>query len=40
MWKTYRKGDLRQGREVLRLPGGSVVKNVPANTGDLDWIPG
>ena len=22
------------------VPGGSVVKNPPANPGDLDWIPG
>jgi len=22
------------------LPGGPVVKNLPANAGDTDWIPG
>ena len=24
---------------VLGFPGGSVVKNLPANAGDVSWIP-
>ena len=25
---------------IIRLPGGTVVKNLPANAEDSDWIPG
>ena len=25
---------------VLGFPGGTVVKNLPANAGDLSWMPG
>ena len=24
----------------MGFPGGSVVKDLPANAGDMDWIPG
>ena len=27
-------------KNVLGFPGGSVVKNSPANAGDAAWIPG
>ena len=33
-------GILKLGRQYLGFPGGSLVKNLPANTGDTGLIPG
>ena len=33
------KPDWRGGEIKQKFPGGSVVKNLPANAGDIDLIP-
>ena len=35
--KTFPRRTLSWDMGVSRLPGGSVVKNPPANAGDLSW---
>ena len=35
----FRDGDRRSLRKHIGIPGGSVVKNLPANAGDTGLIP-
>ena len=32
--------ELKEEIDGLGFPGGAVVKNPPANAGDMDWSPG